>query len=141
MQWKWSGAKGSGNMERASNKYISGGAKIKFFLVLIALALIGWSVAVFSAPYLRKSKFQHQMEDRMMDYAHTGYDDMIEQLIAEARKDGLPALQPESFEFSGGDLGEISTLRCKYQEAIKLPAGRFYVIDMTAEITAKIPVF
>ena len=138
MQWRWSEAKGNGNMERARAKDLSGGAKLNIFIVLCVLALVGWGAAVFSAPYLRKSRFENRMADWMREYRKIGYDAMIEELIKEAKKVGLPPLTEENFEFEG-DVEQESVLRCKYSEFIKLPAGRYYRIDLVAVKQLKIP--
>jgi len=138
MPWKWSEAKGSGSMERERFNHLSGGAKFNIAIILCVLALVGWGVAVFTAPYLRKARFENRMADWMREYRKIGYDAMIEELIKEAKKAGLPPLTEENFEFEG-DVGQESVLRCHYQEAIKLPRGRYYVINMVLEKQIKIP--
>lgn len=138
MQWRWSEARRPGNMERVRNN-LSGGTKFNIFITLVLLAVIGWAVAVFSAPYLRKSKLENVMEDYMREYHRLGYDGMIEEIIKEAKKiQGLPELYPKNFHFEG-DIGIDSTLRCEYSEFINLPGGRAYRLDMVAEVTIKIP--
>ena len=123
-----------------SNKKMleQGGFKLKVVLVLAFLALVGWAGAVFSAPYLRKARFEKLMEDYMRDYVRIGLDGIIENLIKEAKNLGLPELKPKDFQFEGGP-GEDSTLRCFYTEVIKLPGNYQIVIQMKAEKTIKIP--
>jgi hypothetical protein len=65
-------------MERARAKFLAGGFRLNVIIAICLLAVIGWGVAVFSAPYLRKSRLQNIMTDWMRDYYKIGYDDMIE---------------------------------------------------------------
>jgi len=126
-------------MERARANLFAGGTKFNILIVLCVLALIGWGVAVFSAPYLRKSRLQNIMGDWMREYYKYGYDGMLENIISEAKVAKLPPLTPENFKFEEGEAGRESVLSCYYTESIKLPGGRYYVIKMVAEKRIIIP--
>lgn len=139
MQWRWSGARRTGSMERARNNFLSGGTKFNIFIILVILAVLVWGGVVFTAPYLRKSRLENIMEDWMREYRHYGYNGMIEEIIKEAKKiKNMPELTKENFKFEG-DVGVDSTLRCEYTEFIRLPRDRYYKLDMVAEKTIKIP--
>lgn len=138
MQWKWNGARQSGNQEELNFRSLSGGTRFNIFIVLCLLALIGWAAAVISGPYLRRSRLQNRMAEWMRDYRHMTYEEMIERIIFDAKQAGIKEISPENFSFEGG-VGQESTLRCNYTEYIKLPGGRYYVLNMEAKKTIKIP--
>jgi len=136
MRWKWSEAKLSGSRRKSSR--LAGGAKINIVIILCLLALIGWGVAVFSRPYLRKNKFEHIMAERIREFGSTGQEGMIRALIELARKQGLPELSRDDFEFEGG-VGKDSVLRVSYKERVRLFDDKWYIIPMVAEKQLHIP--
>ena len=139
MQWKWNEVRQNGNQEAVKSRALSGGTRFNIFIVLCLLAIIGWAVAVISGPYLRRSRLQNRMAEWMRDYRNMTYDEMIERLIKDAQTIGIKdQIGPENFSFEG-DVGKESTLRCNYVETIKLPRGRYYVLNMEAKKTIKIP--
>jgi len=137
MQWKWREVKRSGSSSRKSER-LSGGTKFNVFLVLVFLVAVGWAVATFSAPYLRKDKLENTMADRMRFLSKSNVEDMIIDLTDEAKKIGLPPLTRENFYFEGGP-GQDSLLRVKYVEKIKLYDDKWYVMPLVAEKELHIP--
>ena len=138
MEWRWSEIRQSGGHWRKRSKRFSGGTKFNIFLVLCFLALVGWGVAVFSRPYLRKTRLERVMGEYMRDYQSLGEEEMIERVIKEAEKLGIQGLTQDNFEFEGG-VGKDSTFRCSYNEFIKLPGNKFYKIEIKAEKNLFIP--
>jgi len=138
MQWKWNEARPSGRRS-GRNRLLSGGTKVNVIIGLLVLVIIGWAVAMFSRPYLRKSKFEHMMADEMREIAKTNDPEaMITDLITEAQGLGLPPLTRDDFFFEGGK-GKPSLLRVKYTEKIRLFDDKWYIIPMVAEKELNIP--
>jgi hypothetical protein len=87
---------------------------------------------MFSGPFLRKSKFQHDMAEIMRYLVKSDEDTVIEQCIEVAKKDGLPPLKREDFEYKL-EIGKDSFIRVKYKETVYLFGGRQVTLDMVAE--------
>ncbi len=138
MRWRWSEPKRAGNPGRKKSEFQAGGAKFNFILVICALALVGWAVVVIGGPYLRKARLEGIMADWMRDYKNVGEDMMMDQIVSDAQKSGLKQLKREDCTFQG-DVGVDSFVHCEYEESIKLPGDRYYVIPMVAEKHIKIP--
>jgi len=109
----------------------SGGTKINIMIWLAILVAIGWAVAVFSGPYLRKSKFQHDMAENMRYLVKSDEETVIQECIEDAKKDGLPAIRREDVFFEGG-VGKDSVMKIKYKEKVKLFGDKVVILNMEA---------
>ena len=138
MQWKWKETSQNGSRSRGTAKSLSGGTKINIVIGLAILVAIGWGVAVFSAPYLRKSKFQHDMAENMRYLVKTDEETMIQNCLDDAKKDGLPTIRREDVTFTGG-VGLDSVLKIKYKERVRLFGDKVVILNMEAVKELKPP--
>ena len=138
MRWRWSAARRAGNRVWKKSESEAGGTKFNVILVLCLLALVGWGAASFGGPYLRKYRLQNIMMDWMRDFKNVGEDMMLEEIVKDAQKSGLKQLKREDCRFQG-DIGVDSFVHCEYQESVRLPGERYYVIPMVVEKHIKIP--
>lgn len=115
-----------------------GGTKFNIIILLLIFVIVGYGTAKFGGPYLRKEKFEKEMENFMRRYARMGESLMIADLIKQAEVIGLPPLTKDNFHFEG-DVGVDSVLTCTYVEQIKFPGGKVYNWQLVAEKRMKIP--
>ena len=137
MRWRWKETKISGN-RGADLSRESGGFRLNLVLILGFLVLVGWGAAIFSQPYLRKARFEKEMEEVMRELSRSDQETMIQNLIKKAKELGLPPLTYQNFYFQGG-VGKESLLQCRYTEVITLPGNYSIQIKMLAEKKIKIP--
>jgi hypothetical protein len=137
MLWKWKEARPSGSSLKV-RKHLNGGTFFNVIIIVVILVVVGWATAVFSAPYLRKNKLEHVMGEYMREYKQLGERQVYDLIIKRANEIGIPGLTDENIYFDG-DINKLSTMRIKYKEAINLPGGNAYVLDMEAECILTIP--
>jgi hypothetical protein len=116
----------------------SGGTKINILIFLVILVVIGWAVAVFSGPYLRKSKFEHAMADNMRYLVKSDEYTVVQNCIEDAQKMGLPEIKRENIDYKL-EVGKESFMKIKYQETVKLFGDKRVILNMEADKEIKPP--
>ena len=95
------------------------------------LVAIGWAVSVFSGPYLRKSKFEHDMAENMRYLVKSDEETVIQNCIDDAKRDGLPTIRREDVFFEGA-VGKDSVMKVKYKERVRLFGDKVVILNMEA---------